>query len=80
MSVGVPVVGTDHGNTPEFLRAGAGLLVPPGDAAALAAAIGRLLSEPALRAALVAAARQRVATEHDLGRTLPAMLEALVAP
>jgi len=80
MSVGVPVVGTAHGGTAEYLRAGAGLLVPPGDAVALAAAIGRLLSEPTLRAALVATARHRVAAEHDLGRTLPAMLAALVAP
>jgi glycosyltransferase involved in cell wall biosynthesis len=37
-----------------------GLLVPPDDPGALALAIGRLLDDPALRARLGAAGRQRV--------------------
>ncbi|MGZ8176736.1 glycosyltransferase family 4 protein [Williamsia sp. SKLECPSW1] len=79
MAYGKPVVGTDHGGTTEFLTGGAGVLVPPGDAEAMAAAIRRVLSDGDLRASMIATARQRVADDHDLSRTLPAMLEALLA-
>jgi GT2 family glycosyltransferase len=48
MSVGVPFVATDHGGVTEVLG-DAGLLVPPGDADALAAAITRLLEDDELR-------------------------------
>ncbi len=44
-----------------------GLLVPPGDAAALAAAIERLLDEPELRRRLGSRARSRVERDFDLG-------------
>jgi glycosyltransferase involved in cell wall biosynthesis len=47
MSVGVPFVATDHGGVTEILG-DAGLLVPPGDADALAAAIDRLLDDDEL--------------------------------
>jgi glycosyltransferase involved in cell wall biosynthesis len=43
-----------------------GLLVPEGDAPALADAIARLLGEPALAARLGAAARERALAEHGL--------------
>ncbi|MBJ7288650.1 glycosyltransferase family 4 protein [Williamsia sp.] len=79
MAYGKPVIGTDHGGTTEFLADGAGVLVPPGDAEALAAAIQQVLSDDGFRATMVAAARRRVADEHDLTRTLPAMLDALLA-
>jgi glycosyltransferase involved in cell wall biosynthesis len=50
---GTPVIGTDAGGIPEFVKAGCtGLLVPPGDGAALAAAIRRLLCRPELTADL----------------------------
>ena len=61
MVAGVPVVATAAGGVPEVVRGGVeGLLVPVGDAAALGAAIHRVLREPGLGATLVAAARQRV--------------------
>ena len=48
MAVGCPVVATAVGGIPELVRHGVnGLLVPPGDPAALAAAIRTLLTEPA---------------------------------
>jgi len=57
LSVGVPVVSTAVGGVPEVVRDGEnGLLVPPGDPAALAAAMRRLLDDPPLRARLAAAA------------------------
>lgn len=78
MSYGVPVVGTDHGGTAEFLATGAGLLVPPGDAGALAAAIEKALADAELRTAMVETARKRIAAEHDISRTLPAQLDAVL--
>jgi glycosyltransferase involved in cell wall biosynthesis len=58
MAAGVPVVATRVGGVPELVPEGAGLLVPPGDPAALAAAIGRLLDDPALARAQAEAARR----------------------
>jgi glycosyltransferase involved in cell wall biosynthesis len=49
MAMERPVVASDHGGPPEILAAGGGLLVPPGQAAPLAAAIGRLLADQAAR-------------------------------
>jgi glycosyltransferase involved in cell wall biosynthesis len=47
---GVPVVASDVGGVPELVRDGeTGLLVPPGDPAALAAALGRMLADDDLR-------------------------------
>jgi glycosyltransferase involved in cell wall biosynthesis len=64
MAAGAPTVATRVGGTPEALIDGrTGLLVPPGDAESLAAAISRLLSDRALAARLGGAARQFV-QEH----------------
>jgi glycosyltransferase involved in cell wall biosynthesis len=49
MTVGVPVIVTDRGALPE-VSAGAGPVVPAGDAGALADAIARLLNDPAFAA------------------------------
>jgi glycosyltransferase involved in cell wall biosynthesis len=50
---GVPVVQPRHGSFPELVEAtGGGLLVNPGDAADLAAALRRLADDPAHRAEL----------------------------
>ncbi|MFN2287091.1 MAG: glycosyltransferase, partial [Chromatocurvus sp.] len=59
MACGVPVVASDAGALPEIVG-DAGLLVPPGDADALAQAIDALLGDPPRRAALGAVARQRI--------------------
>jgi glycosyltransferase involved in cell wall biosynthesis len=62
MACGVPIVATTGGALPEVIgRDGeTGLLVPPGDASALATAILRALDDTDLRARLGAAGRARV--------------------
>ena len=61
MACGVPVVGTTGGAVPEVLGndGETGLLVPPGDPDALAGMIRRALGDPALRARVGAAGRER---------------------
>ncbi len=54
---GLPVVSSTAGAIADTVPAAAGLLLPPGDGAALRHALARVLDEPALRAALAAGAR-----------------------
>jgi glycosyltransferase involved in cell wall biosynthesis len=54
---GFPVVATTAGAIPETVPDNAGLLVPPGDPPALAAALRRVMTAPELRARLTAGAR-----------------------
>ncbi|SHL24843.1 phosphatidylinositol alpha-mannosyltransferase [Pseudonocardia thermophila] len=60
MAAGAPVVASDLDGFAAVL-AGNGVLVPPGDAAALASALDDLLGDPARRAALAEAGRARAA-------------------
>ena len=60
MALGVPVVTGDVGDRAALLDGGhAGVLVPPGDSAALARAISAVLADEARRAALAEAGRQQ---------------------
>jgi glycosyltransferase involved in cell wall biosynthesis len=62
MAAGIPVVATRVGGNPEVVEDGvSGLLVPPRDSAALAAATGRLLEDPDLALRLGQAGMRRVA-------------------
>ncbi|MFF4450959.1 glycosyltransferase family 4 protein [Streptomyces sp. NPDC001502] len=64
MATGTPLVATTGGAIPEVAGPDGEtcLAVPPGDAGALAAALGRMLGDPELRARLGAAGRERVLT------------------
>jgi glycosyltransferase involved in cell wall biosynthesis len=67
MSAGCACIASDVIGVRGVIEEGVtGLLVPEGDAQALAGAIGRLLHDPALAARLGAAARERALAEHDL--------------
>jgi glycosyltransferase involved in cell wall biosynthesis len=75
MACGLPAVVTAVGGNPEVVRDGVeGLLVPRGDAAAAAAALLRLLDDPAGAARMGAAGRARVEERYQLGRTVGAYL------
>jgi glycosyltransferase involved in cell wall biosynthesis len=75
MSFGLPVIATPVGGVPEIVTDGVdGLLVPPGDIDALAAAIVRLMSEPALRERLGRAARETIATRFSLDSAVERLL------
>ncbi|GGL02073.1 glycosyltransferase family 4 protein [Nocardia jinanensis] len=70
MAAGCAVVAADAGGPTEIVRPEVdGLLVPPGDPVALAAALDRLIADPALRTRLGAAAHERSA---DFGITATA--------
>jgi glycosyltransferase involved in cell wall biosynthesis len=74
---GVPVVASDIPACRELVEPGeTGLLVPVGDPAALAAAIGELAGDPARRAAMGAAARRQAETRHDERMVIRMQLEA----
>jgi glycosyltransferase involved in cell wall biosynthesis len=71
MAFGLPVVATRAGGLPEVVEDGVtGLLVPPGDAPALAAAIRRLLGDPDLRRRLGQGGRERVVAEFTAARVV----------
>jgi len=79
MAVGRPVVATGTGGSGEYLVDGENaLLVPPGDARALAAAVERLRDEPRLRERLVENGL-RTAAEHGEAASLDAMERELEA-
>lgn len=61
MAAGLPIVAARAGAVPEVLAGGeSGVLVPPGDPAALAAALDGLLEDPSRRATLAQAGLARV--------------------
>jgi glycosyltransferase involved in cell wall biosynthesis len=69
MAMSLPVVSTPVGAIPEIVDNGAnGLLVPPMDAEALAAAVERLLGDPELCERLGAAARTKIEERFDISR------------
>ncbi len=70
MMCGRPVVATRGGGVTEIIRDGeTGLLVPPGEPSALAAALGRVLSDPALAERLAQKGREDVSQRFSLEET-----------
>ena len=80
-AAGLPVVAGRTGGVPAVVADGVtGLLTSVGDAVAFAAAVRRLLDDPAERARLGTAAARRVASHHDeraAARALAAALRTL---
>ncbi|MFI1827050.1 glycosyltransferase family 4 protein [Streptomyces sp. NPDC020412] len=81
MATGTPLVATTGGAIPEVAGPDGEtcLAVPPGDAGALAAALGRLLDDPELRTRLGAAGRQRVLERFTWARAAQGTAELYYA-
>jgi len=82
MAAGIAVVSSAIGGTEELIEDGrSGLLVAPGNAAGLAAALRKVLGDPALRQELAARARERVGEgltrEHNANRVSEVYRELL---
>jgi glycosyltransferase involved in cell wall biosynthesis len=75
---GLPVVGAAAGGVVEIVTEACGVLVPPADPAALAAALGDLIADPARRAALGAAGPARAAELCDPGVALGRLGDLLI--
>lgn len=79
MATGIPIVATDVGDARRILGDG-GIVVPPRDPAALAAAVARLRDDPSARRAMGSAARRRVERHFGLERSLAAFEALYRAP
>ncbi len=77
MACGVPVIASRIGGIPEVIdRPGEnGVLVPPGDADALAGATSQLLADDDLRRSMGDAARARILDEYTLERMIERTVE-----
>ena len=81
MAQGKPVVATDVGGTPELVVDGVtGLLVPPGDPARLAEALGSLLADPARAMTMGEAGRARVRERFDAAASAERVLALYESP
>jgi glycosyltransferase involved in cell wall biosynthesis len=75
MACGRSVVASAIGGIPELIEHGvSGILVPPGDAAALTRELERLIADPSLRERLGRSARQRVEQKFDIDASVRAHL------
>jgi glycosyltransferase involved in cell wall biosynthesis len=78
MAYGLPVVASQEGAIPHMVEPGkTGLLVPPGDAGALATQLERLVSDSSLAATMGKAARARFDAEFTLERFDEALAAAI---
>jgi len=80
MSLGLPVIGTHLGGTPDQIAEGeTGFLVPPADPEALAAALLRLIENPPLRISLAQAARPRIQIHFPISETVRRIEESYLS-
>lgn len=80
MAMRVPCIATTVGGIPQLLSEDAGLLVPPGDAAAAASAMQRLAAERGLRDRLRERGFARARDHYSLDHTVDRYLELLGLP
>jgi glycosyltransferase involved in cell wall biosynthesis len=74
MAMGVPIISTAISDITEQVGDG-GLVVPPGDVAALTGALDRLLDDPSLQREMGAAARRRAIARDSMTAVAPTMRE-----
>jgi len=77
MASGRPCVATAVGGTPEIVTDGeSGVLVPPGDGAALADAIAKLAAHDELRETIARTARRRAHQDFDVMKIINTVLDS----
>jgi glycosyltransferase involved in cell wall biosynthesis len=76
MAHGLPTIATNVGGLPDMLLPGAGIVVPPGDARSLAAAIAQLASSRGEREAMGRLARERYKVLFSPEAVVPVLLRA----
>ena len=77
MASGTPCVATAVGGTPDIITNGeSGVLVPPGDGAALAEAVVRLAANDELRETIARTARRRAHQDFDVMKTIDTVLDS----
>lgn len=82
-AAGTPAVATRAGGVPDVIAPGTGVLVPPGDPAAFASALGCLAADPQLRRQMGRCAREHVRERFSAERLLrdtDALYQALLSP
>ena len=75
MAYGLPVISTTVGGVPDLVSDETGILVPPGDAEALAQAMSRLAEDAHLRERMGRAARKQYEKLFSPALVLPLMLD-----
>ena len=70
MSLGLAIIASDVGGVSEAIAEGTGIMVPPGDSAAITATLMNLLSDPSQIPAMGAIARQKMLQEFTLKEML----------
>ena len=74
LAVETPVIASAISGIPELVEDGVtGVLVPPGDPQALAAALARLAADPEQRARLGRQGREQVRAQHDIHANVAAL-------
>jgi glycosyltransferase involved in cell wall biosynthesis len=75
MAHGLPIIASLNGGIPDLVTPDVGILVPPGDTAALADALARLAGDPDLRHRMGRAARDRYEELFSPAAVLPVLLD-----
>jgi hypothetical protein len=80
LAAGRPVIGAVAGEAAQILREAGAVVVPPGDSAALAAAIRRLAADPEVRAIIAAQGRTYVERFFDRAELARQYRKILLTP
>jgi colanic acid/amylovoran biosynthesis glycosyltransferase len=78
MALGIPTISTQTGGIPELLGNRAGILVPPEDPEALAAALGQLILDSHARGRIGRVGRAKVAQQFNVERTTAELAQLIM--
>lgn len=76
----VPAISTESGGIPELLGGGAGILIKPADAVALADALQRVMEDSDYRSTLIEAGFARVSADFNIRKVAERLVTLMEAP